>query len=192
MIPAAGTCEKSTTLGEDVNAFVPFALPPSAPRIDPQSYEAFNRKAEMALDRLFGVSGLVPSVDWLLYRAIRKEALLTSRIEGTQATITDLFDEEAGLDVSNTDDVEDVTNYIAAYKLVRENLGNPKGLPIRVRLMCEAHKLLLNGVRVTGKQPGDLRRSQIGLVEHVPATLVLCHLLQVKFQGYSVTWKNYP
>jgi Fic family protein len=146
----------------------------------------------MALDRLFGVSGLVPSVDWLLYRAIRKEALLTSRIEGTQATITDLFDEEAGLDVSNTDDVEDVTNYIAAYKLVRENLGNPKGLPISVRLMCEAHKLLLNGVRVTGKQPGDLRRSQIGLVEHVPATLVLCHLLQVKFQGYSVTWKNYP
>jgi hypothetical protein len=49
-----------------------------------------------------------------------------------------LFDEEAGLDVSNTDDIEEVTNYIAAYKLVRENLRDPKGLPISVRLMCEA------------------------------------------------------
>ena len=160
MIRAPGTYEKSTTLGEEVNAFVPFALPPSTPSIDPQSYVELNRKAEMALARLSGVSGLVSSVDWLLYSAIRKEALLTSQIEGTQATITDLFDEEAGLDVSNTDDVEEVTNYIAAYKLVRENLRDPKGLPISVRLMCEAHKLLLNGVRGTGKQPGDLRRSQ--------------------------------
>jgi Fic family protein len=69
-------------------------------------------------------------------------------------------DSSDGFDVSNTDDVEEVTNYIAAYKLVRENLRDPKGLPISVRLMCEAHKLLLNGVRGTGKQPGDLLRSQ--------------------------------
>ena len=160
MVRTTGTYEKSTSLGEEVNAFVPFALPPSTPSINPHSYVEPNRKAEMALARLSGVSGLVPSVDWLLYSAIRKEALLTSQIEGTQATIIDLFDEEAGLDVSNTDDVEEVTNYIAAYKLVRENLSDPKGLPISVRLMCEAHKLLLNGVRGTGKQPGELRRSQ--------------------------------
>jgi Fic family protein len=114
----------------------------------------------MALARLSGVSGLVPSVDWLLYSAIRKEALLTSQIEGTQATITDLFDDEAGLEVSNTDDVQEVTNYIAAYRLVRDNLRDPKGLPISVRLLCKAHKLLLNGVRGTGKQPGAFRRSQ--------------------------------
>ena len=148
------------SLGMEVNAFVPFALAPSTPSIDPQIYGELNRKAEMALARLSGVSGLVPSVDWLLYSAIRKEALLTSQIEGTQATITDLFDEEAGLVVSNTDDVEEVTNYIAAYKLVSENLRDPKGLPICVRLMCEAHKVLLNGVRGTGKQPGGLRHSQ--------------------------------
>jgi Fic family protein len=123
-------------------------------------YQDLNHKAEMALARLSGVSGLVPSVDWLLYSAIRKEALLTSQIEGTQATITDLFDDEAGLEVSNTDDVEEVTNYIAAYRLVRDNLRDPKGLPISVRLLCKAHKLLLNGVRGTGKQPGALRRSQ--------------------------------
>ena len=78
MIRAAGTYEKSTTLGEEVNAFVPFALPPSTPSIDPQSYVELNRKAEMVLARLSGLSGLVPSLDWLLYSAIRKEALSTS------------------------------------------------------------------------------------------------------------------
>jgi len=78
MIRAAGTYEKSTTLGEEVNAFVPFALPPSTPSIDPQSYVELNRKAEMVLARFSGLSGLVPSLDWLLYSAIRKEALSTS------------------------------------------------------------------------------------------------------------------
>ena len=57
-------------------------------------------------------------MDWLLYSAIRKEALLTSQIEGTQATLTDLFDQEAGFRVSNTDDVEDVTNYLQAFSWV--------------------------------------------------------------------------
>ncbi|NQW83553.1 MAG: Fic family protein [Alcaligenaceae bacterium] len=110
--------------------------------------------------RLAGVSGLVPSVDWLLYSAIRKEALLTSQIEGTQATLTDLFDEEAGFEVSNTDDVEEVTNYLSAFRLVQEQLRDPKGLPLSVHLLCDAHRVLLNGVRGTGKQPGELRRSQ--------------------------------
>jgi Fic family protein len=64
------------------------------------------------------------------------------------------------LEVSNTDDIEEVTNYLSAYRLVRDNLQNPKGLPISIRLLCKAHKLLLNGVRGAGKQPGMLRRSQ--------------------------------
>ena len=157
---ATGTYVESTTLGEVVKAFVPNALPPSKPALEPEVFTELNHRPEMALARLSGVSGLVPSVDWLLYSAIRKEALLTSQIEGTQATITDLFDDEAGIEVSNTDDVEEVTNYIAAYRLVRDNLRDPKGLPISVRLLCKAHKLLLNGVRGTGKQPGALRRSQ--------------------------------
>lgn len=119
-----------------------------------------NRQAELALARLAGVSGLVPSVDWLLYSAIRKEALLTSQIEGTQATLTDLFDEEAGFKVSNTDDVEEVTNYLHAFRWTQEQLRDPKGLPISVRLLCEAHRRLLDGARGAGKQPGELRRSQ--------------------------------
>lgn len=143
-----------------MQAFVPHSLPPAEPPLAPGSFVDANRAAEMALARLSGVAGLVPSVDWLLYSAIRKEALLTSQIEGTQATLADLFDDEAGLSVSNTDDVEEVTNYLCAFRRVQDNLRDPAGLPINVRLLCDAHALLLGGVRGAGKQPGALRRSQ--------------------------------
>ena len=155
-----GTYATSTTLGESVRAFVPHPLPPSEPDLSPEVYADPNRRAELALARLEGVSGLAPSVDWLLYSAIRKEALLTSQIEGTQATLIDLFDEEAGFKVSNIDDVEEVTNYLRAFRWVQEQLRDPKGLPMSVRLLCDAHRLLMDGVRGAGKQPGELRRSQ--------------------------------
>lgn len=157
---ASGTYVTSTTLGESVQAFVPHPLPPAQAELAPDSYVELNRQAEVALARLSGVSGLAPSVDWLLYGAIRKEALLTSQIEGTQATLRDLFDEEAGFAVSNTDDVEEVTNYLRAFRLVQDNLRDPGGLPISVRLLCDAHRVLLDGARGAGKQPGELRRSQ--------------------------------
>lgn len=157
---STGTYAISTTLGEPVRAFVPHPLPPTEPPLAADSHTALNRQAELALARLSGVSGLVPSVDWLLYSAVRKEALLTSQIEGTQATLTDLFDEEAGFKVSNTDDVAEVTNYLRAFRLVQEQVRDPNGLPISVRLLCNAHRLLLDGARGTGKQPGELRQSQ--------------------------------
>ena len=157
---STGTYATSTTLGEPVQAFVPHALPPAKPALAPECYLEANRVAELALARLSAVSGLVPSVDWLLYSAIRKEALLTSQIEGTQATLVDLFDEEAGFAISNTDDVEEVTNYLRAFRLVQAQLRDPAGLPLSVRLLCDAHRLLLDGVRGNGKQPGELRRSQ--------------------------------
>jgi len=157
---STGTYVISTTLGESVQAFVPHPLPPTDPALAADGFVDQNRQAELTLARLSGVSGLVPSVDWLLYSAIRKEALLTSEIEGTQATLTDLLDEEAGFAVSNPDDVEEVTNYLRAFRLVRDNLRDPKGLPISVRLLSDAHRLLLDGVRGAGKQPGELRRSQ--------------------------------
>ena len=157
---STGRHVNTTTLGETVRAFVPKALPPAAPVLEPACYTAGVRGAELALARLAGVAGLVPSVDWLLYSAIRKEALLTSQIEGTQASLTDLFDDEAGLVVSNGDDVEEVSNYLRAFRLVRDNLRSKRGLPLSVRLLCDAHRLLLDGVRGAGKQPGELRRSQ--------------------------------
>jgi Fic family protein len=156
----AGMIVTTTTLGETVRAFVPNSLPPDAPPVAFDSCAAINRVAELALARLNGVSGLVPSEDWLLYGAVRKEALLTSQIEGTQATLDDLFENEAGMEVANEEDVEEVTNYLRAFRFVRDNLQAENGLPISVRLICEAHRLLLDGARGAGKQPGELRRSQ--------------------------------
>ena len=72
----------------------------------------------------------------------------------------DLFDEEAGLAISNTDDVEEVTNYLNAFQWVHSQLRSSHGLPISVRLLSEAHRRLLGGVRGAGKQPGEIRRSQ--------------------------------
>lgn len=104
--------------------------------------------------------GLVPSEGWLMYGAIRKEALLTWQIEGTQATLADLFDDEADLAVSSADDIEEATSYLRAFRLVRDPLHASSGLPISVRLLCKTHRVLLDGVRGSCKQPGEERRSQ--------------------------------
>ncbi|MBI5277377.1 MAG: Fic family protein [Burkholderiales bacterium] len=157
---STGTYVKTTTTGEVVQAFVPRALPPARPALALEELAEAARHAELALARLSGVSGLVPSVDWLLYGAVRKEALLTSQIEGTQATLTDLFDQEAGANIANPHDVQEVTNYVRAFRHVQEQLRSPKGLPVSVRLLREAHRLLMEGARGAGKQPGELRRSQ--------------------------------
>ncbi|MEY4765494.1 MAG: hypothetical protein RI907_2167 [Pseudomonadota bacterium] len=163
-----------TTLGETVRAFLPHALPPADPPLQPGTFEAANTAATRALDRLAAVAGLVPSLEWLLYGAVRQEALSTSLIEGTQATLVDLFDSEAGLALPNGDDVEEVTNYLRAFKWTQAQLRDPAGLPISTRLLCEAHRRLMDGVRGATKQPGELRRSQnwIGGARPGPAVFV--------------------
>lgn len=145
---------------EEVHSFIPAVLPPARPDLEPESYRDLNNKAELALAKLDGMSGLVASGEWLIYSAIRREALLTSQIEGTQATLTDVFDNEAGLSVANATDVEEVTNYLQAYKYVRQQIQSPTGLPVSVRLLTEAHKILLAGVRGAQKEPGNVRISQ--------------------------------
>ncbi|MEO8310507.1 MAG: Fic family protein [Caldimonas sp.] len=160
MTRITGSTIRTTTLGEPVDAFLPHPLPPSRPPLAVDAFAEPNRQAELALARLSGVSGLVPSVEWLLYGAVHKEALLTSQIEGTRATLTDVFDQEAGFTVTNADDVEEVTNYLRAFRYAQQQIRSAKGLPISVRLLREAHRLLLDGTRGAGKQPGELRRSQ--------------------------------
>lgn len=155
-----GTHVTTAAGGENVRAFVPYALPPADPALDPASYVEQNGRAEIALTRLSGMAGLVASSSWLVYAAIRKEALLTSQLEGTQATLTDVLDEEAGLAVTNGQDVEEVTNYLRAFKFAREQLHAPGGLPISVRLLTECHQILMSGVRGAMKQPGTLRTTQ--------------------------------
>lgn len=155
-----GTYMTTATGGEAVRAFVPNPLPPAAPPLDPASYSG-NASAEQALGRLSAMSGLVASAEWLIYSSIRKEALLTSQMEGTQATLTDLLDEESGMDVASTTDVSDVTNYLRAFEYVRNQLNDKQGgLPLSTRLLCEAHAILLNSVRGEQKLPGEIRRSQ--------------------------------
>ena len=76
---------------EAVHAFVPFPLPPTKPELDPHVWQEQNTRAELASPGLSGMSGLVASGEWLIYSALRREALLTSQLEGTQATLTDVL-----------------------------------------------------------------------------------------------------
>jgi hypothetical protein len=78
--------------------------------------------------RISSVCGLVSSVDRLLYSSIRMKALLDSQIKGTQSTLNDLFEEEAGFAVNNTDDVEEVMHFLRAFRLVQDNLRKPQVL----------------------------------------------------------------
>lgn len=156
----SGQFTETASYDETVRAFIPAPLPPAAPVLDPVSYQERNEKAEKSLARLSGMSGLVSSSEWLVYSAIRKEALLTSQLEGTQATLTDIFDEEAGLSVTNVEDVEEVTNYLQAYKFVHNQMNSPSGLPVCVRLLKNAHQVLLSGARGAVKQPGEVRSTQ--------------------------------
>lgn len=155
-----GTYATTAVGGENVRAFVPHALPPGDPVLFPTAYMEQNARAEVALTRLSGMAGLVASSNWLIYAAIRKEALLTSQLEGTQATLTDVLDEEAGMTVTNAQDVEEVTNYLLAFNYAREQLRNPTGLPVSLRLLTESHRVLMTGVRGATKQPGAVRTTQ--------------------------------
>jgi len=160
-----GRYERSTLAGESVSAFVPDPLPPARPALSlsPAALEKV-RLAEQKLHRLELAGEIVPSLDWFIYAFVRKEAVVSSQIEGTQATLIDLFAHEAqaraGSGPLHSDDVEEVTNYLAALKYARKQLRSPKGLPLATRLLNETHSRLMKGVRGESKQPGELRRSQ--------------------------------
>ncbi|QDT55936.1 Adenosine monophosphate-protein transferase SoFic [Caulifigura coniformis] len=102
----------------------------------------------------------VPSLQWFLYGFVRKEAVISSQIEGTQATFEDLITFEATRQTDRDDDVEEICNYVAALEYARAEVARPKGLPICTRLLCQIHKRLMHGVRGAEKQPGIVRTSQ--------------------------------
>ena len=156
-----GTYRVTRTGDEEVRAFIPCPLPPADPPlgIDDAMGQQLGRSMS-ALGRLAVAASLVPNADWLLYGFVRKEALITSQIEGTQATLQDVLAFEAGQKPQRPEDVRDVCNYIAALDYARRELARPKGLPLATRLLCEAHTRLMKGVRGGDKQPGEVRRSQ--------------------------------
>ncbi|MEI8257809.1 MAG: Fic family protein [Deltaproteobacteria bacterium] len=151
--------------GEMVAAFVPHALPPAKPPIVIDARLGVRlRTAEQALVRLELAGEMVPSLDWFIYALVRKEAVLSSQIEGTQATLTDLLTFEAqdggGASAPPSTDVEEVCNYLDALTYARAQLNDRKGLPLSMRLLNQTHRRLMHGVRGTEKLPGEVRRSQ--------------------------------
>ncbi|MHB1158317.1 MAG: Fic family protein [Phycisphaerales bacterium] len=146
---------------EQVRAFIPAPLPPADPplQLDADVTQAL-ADATAAIGRLGVAADMVPNADWFLYSFVRKEALITSQIEGTQATLRDVLTFEAGEPAQRPDDVREVCNYLDALAYARRELAKPKGLPLSVRLLCEAHKRLMKGARGGDQQPGQIRRSQ--------------------------------
>lgn len=146
---------------EQVRAFIPHPLPPAKPPLVVAGEIAETHGAALtALARLGVAAALVPSTDWFLYGFVRKEAVLTSQIEGTQATLRDVLTYEATQQTDRPEDVEAVCNYVEALTYARKQLANPKGLPLSTRLLCQAHRLLMRGGRGADQQPGEIRRSQ--------------------------------
>lgn len=145
---------------EEVRAFIPAPLPPDPPLDLNIAVTVALSDATAALGRLAVAADMVPSADWFLYGFVRKEALITSQIEGTQATLQDVLAFEAGEQAQRPDDVREVCNYVDALTYARRELARAKGLPLATRLLCQVHKRLMKGARGSDKQPGEIRRSQ--------------------------------
>jgi len=154
-----GQYEIVSTVGEHVRAFVPVPLPPSPP-IDwsPALRQGFD-DALVALGRLDSVTSLLPDVSLFLYTYVRKEAVLSSMIEGTQSSLSDLLlfemEEQPGAPL---DDVREVSNYVAAMDHGLARLRD--GFPLSLRLLREVHRKLLADGRGCSRNPGEFRTSQ--------------------------------
>jgi len=159
---STGRTLKSTVAGEAITTFVPYPLPPrDPPLIVGGGLAASLTRAERALARLEVAGEMVPSLDWFIYAFVRKEAVISSQIEGTQATLIDLLEYEAEQTTRVAgEDVREVCNYLDAIKYARGQIKGARGLPLSMRLLNEAHRRLMRGVRGANKQPGEVRRSQ--------------------------------
>jgi Fic family protein len=148
-----------STVGEKAQAFVPEPLPPAPPvEWSAELREKFDQ-ALLALGRLDSVSVLLPDTSLFLYMYVRKEAVLSSMIEGTQSSLSDLllfeFEHQPGVPL---DDVQEVSNYVAA---LNHGLNRLKeNFPLSLRLLKEIHSVLLSKGRGTQCDPGEFRRSQ--------------------------------
>lgn len=152
-----GTYITTTVAGEPVKAFVPPPLPP--PELNLQRLYQHLDRANQALGRLDGLTALLPDVRFLLYLYVRKEALVSSQIEGTQSSFEDVLLFENRLPTSvPKEDVEEVSHYVAAMQHGLRRLAG--GFPLSLRLIREIHAILLRGGRGANKTPGEFRRSQ--------------------------------
>jgi len=156
---STGEYINSVAGGEAVRAFVPEPLPPEFPlQFTPERRRLLER-ATLALGRLDSITLLLPEPEIFLYSYVRREAVLSSQIEGTQSSLSDLLQfelhEAPGVPF---DDVVEVSNYVRALEHGLSRLAD--GMPLCNRLLREMHEVLLSRGRGSGKQPGEFRRSQ--------------------------------
>ena len=139
-------------------AFIPNNLPPDPPiKVDQEMWYLLSQ-ADRAVGRLDGSTETLPNPDLFVFMYVRKEAVLSSQIEGTQASLLDVIEYEAkALRLGKSDDVEEVINYVAA---MNHGLDRLKELPVSLRLIREIHGKLLQGVRGSERSPGEFRRTQ--------------------------------
>ena len=138
-------------------AFVPEKLQPSPPLRIEGALQNLLSQADMALARLDGMGYFLPNPDLFIAMYVRKEALLSSQIEGTQASLEDIFEYESGDKPENINDVAEVINYIRALNYGMDRL---KTLPMSLRLIKEIHGVLMQGTRGGNKAPGEFRKTQ--------------------------------
>lgn len=146
-------------VGERARAFVPTPLPPAPPVEWSSELQSQFAAAHAALGRLDGIASILPETSVFLYSYVRKEAVLSSQIEGTQSSLSDLllFENEEAPGVP-LDDVQEVSNYVSALEHGMKRLR--EGFPISLRLICELHEILLSKGRGSRKNPGEFRTSQ--------------------------------
>jgi Fic family protein len=156
-----GTYRTNVAGEEKVKTFIPYPLPPkNPPLLIAGNLDKLHTNALAAIGQLAVAGVMVPSANWFLYGFVRKEAVISSQIEGTQATLMDVLNYEATQKAERPADVEEVCNYVEALNFARAEIAKPKGLPICTRLLCAVHKRLMHGTRGVDKQPGILRTSQ--------------------------------
>lgn len=156
---STGHYELCSTAGESFKAFIPEPLPPKPPLEWTPKLQGLMEKANQAVGRLDGLSHSLPDVSVFLYSYIRKEAILSSQIEGTQSSFSDLllFEDKETPGVP-LDDVQEVSNYVAAMNHGLKRLKG--GFPLSLRLVKEIHEILLTKGRGSAQMPGEFRRSQ--------------------------------
>jgi Fic family protein len=161
---ARAAAASSTRAGRDVmqptgyRAFIPAPLPPDPPLVLDAKLTELLSRADRALGRLDGSVLTLPNPDLFVFMYVRKEAVLSSQIEGTQSSLQDLLAAEAKLfELELPKDVDEVVNYVHAMNHGLARLGK---LPVSVRLIREIHAKLMHGVRGGKLQPGELRKSQ--------------------------------
>lgn len=155
MTNRAGEYKTNLTGDLSYTSFVPRPLPPVPPILLDGDMVSLLAKANRSIGILEGISNQVPDIDLFVSMYVRKEALLSSQIEGTQATLDDILD--PNIEDNTNQNVADVINYIRASQYAVDRLNE---LPICNRLLQETHAILMSGVRGEEKYPGEFRRSQ--------------------------------